>query len=343
VTLTASAGRLVDGCDVLLLDLDGVVYVGPDAVPGAVEVLGRASGRGLTLRYATNNAARPADEVAAHLRRLGLPADGEDVVTSAQAAAALVHERLGDGARVLGVGGPGVALALGARGLTPVEAAGDEPAAVVQGYGPDVCWRQLAEAAYAVAAGAWWVATNTDATLPTERGTAPGNGTLIAAVATATGRQPEVAGKPEPTLFRLAATGFESPLVVGDRLDTDIEAAVCAGMPSLLVLTGVTTPEVLLGADPQHRPAHLARDLTGLEVPHEAPVRGDGGWCCGAARARVVDGRLRIEPGADTGGDGLDPLRAACAAAWEAEDAGHRVEPDAEAARWLRSVVGAGR
>jgi HAD superfamily hydrolase (TIGR01450 family) len=343
VSLAAAAEPLLDGCDVLLLDLDGVVYVGPSAVPRAVEVLDRASGRGLTLRYATNNASRPPEEVAAHLRDLGLPAVADDVVTSAQAAAALVHERLGEGVRVLGVGGPGVGQALTARGLAPVDAAGDDPAAVVQGYGPDVCWRQLAEAAYAVAGGAWWVATNTDATLPTERGTAPGNGTLVAAIATATGREPQVAGKPQPTLFRLAASGFETPLVVGDRLDTDIEAAVAAGMPSLLVLTGVTTPEVLLRADRSRRPAYVARDLTGLEAAHPAPVRADDGWCCDGARARVVDGTLELDPGPGAGGDGLAALRAACAAAWEADDRGQAWQPDDEAAGWLRSVVGAGR
>ena len=174
-----------------------------------------------------------------------------------------------------------------AAGLVVVDSADDAPAAVVQGYAADVGWRQLAEAAYAIEAGAWFVASNLDPTLPTERGFAPGNGSLVAAVRHATGVEPVSAGKPEPTLYRLAAArrGARSPLVVGDRLDTDLAGARAAGWPGLHVLTGVSTARDAVLAAPGERPSYLGADLRSLVVPHPAPVLDDGWWRCrGAAR-----------------------------------------------------------
>jgi ribonucleotide monophosphatase NagD (HAD superfamily) len=141
------------------------------------------------------------------------------------------------------------------------------PAAVAQGWGPDVGWANLAEATVALHAGARWVATNLDRTLPSPRGPLPGSGSLIAAVETATGRSPDsVAGKPYPPLFSAAVKGSQAkrPLVVGDRLDTDIAGATRAGLPSLLVLTGVSRPRDLLAAPPEQRPTYVGRDLTAL-------------------------------------------------------------------------------
>lgn len=327
----------LDVHDRLLLDLDGVVYVGPAAVPGAVEALTGAHQRGVTLRYVTNNASRTPVEVARHLRDLGLPAGDDEVVTASQAAARLAVGAVGPGAPVLAVGGPGVTAALEAEGLKIVTSAEDGPAAVVQGYGPDVGWRQLAEASFAVRAGALWVATNLDTTLPTPRGLAPGNGSLVAVVRTATGAEPLVAGKPEPALFRLAAEGARSPLVVGDRLDTDIGAANAAGMPSLLVLTGVTGPGDLLRAVAEERPRMVAADLSGLTEPHAAPRETADGWTCGDARARLVSSELRVD------GTGLDALRAACAAAWQASDAGTAWTVPDDAVHALRPDVAARR
>lgn len=327
--LGGSDAPLTEVCDVLVVDLDGVVYVGEHAVPGAVEALDAARAAGVAVKFATNNASRPPELVADHLVRLGISAFPEDVVTSSQAAATVVRDALGAGVRVLAVGGPGVPAAVREAGLVPVLSAEDSPAAVVQGYGADVGWRELAEAAFAIRAGALWVATNTDATLPTPRGPAPGNGSLVAAVRTATGAEPVVAGKPEPALFTVAARGHRAPLVVGDRLDTDIRAAVRAGMPSLVVLTGVSGPADLLAAVPQERPTFVARDLSGVHLRHTAPQRDAAGWRCGGARAEVQDGVLTVEEPrtspAGGGADGLDALRAACAAAWEARDAGRPV------------------
>ncbi len=344
--LTGSDGPPATGFDVALTDLDGVVYRGADAVPHAVAALVAARDAGLRFCFVTNNALRPPAAVAGRLRSLGVPTLDTDVVTSAQAAARVLSEKLAPGAPVLVVGGAGLRDAVAERGLVAVDTADDQPAAVVQGYDPDLTYARLAEAALAVRAGALWVASNADRTIPTERGLLPGNGALVAMVAAATGAEPIVAGKPEWALHAesLRRSGARHPLVVGDRLDTDIEAATRAGTASLLVLTGVATPSDVLTAAPAHRPTFLAADLRGLLQPHPSVRRGDAGGdgggaaTCGAWTARVDDGQLSWRPGdgqpwapagsgpAGTGArgddDGLNALRAACAAAWAAADRG---------------------
>jgi HAD superfamily hydrolase (TIGR01450 family) len=313
--------------DVALLDLDGVLYVGPDAVPGAPEAVIAAAAAGLRPAYVTNNASRPPEAVAAHLRALGLPARAEDVVTSAQAAATLVAERVAPGSAVLVVGGEGLEAALRERGLEPVRQAGPQVAAVVQGYDPEVGWRQLAEGSYAVATGVPWVASNLDATIPTPRGIAPGNGTLVGVVARAAGRGPDaVAGKPEIALHQesVRRTGARRPLVVGDRLDTDIEGAVRAGVPSLLVLTGVSRPADLLSAGPQRRPTYLAGDLAdGLLTTHPPVVPAGAGWCCRGWTVTAEGTEVRVA-GA---GEPVDGLRALCVAWWGAGDRLSGIDP----------------
>ena len=264
-----SVPRFLSRYAAVVCDLDGVVYRGPTAVPHAVDTL---AGLDVPVLYATNNASRPPADVAEHLRRLGLPCVPAAVATSSQAGAWLLAERLAPSTAVLAVGGPGVARALEEAGLTPVlasRAAGAHLAAVLQGYGPQVTASDLAEAAYAVQAGATWVATNTDATLPTDRGVAPGNGSLVGAVRNAVGRPPDVvAGKPAPPLYLMCADRLGVPvggvLAVGDRLDTDIEGAVAAGMESLLVLTGVDDLAACLAAERPRRPTWVAPDLRAL-------------------------------------------------------------------------------
>ena len=184
--------------DVALLDLDGVVYVGPDAVPGATAAIAAAAQRDLHSVYVTNNASRPPRVVARQLRSLGIPADDADVVTSAQLAAGILAARLPRAAAVLVVGGPGLHEALTEEGLRPVTSMDADPQAVVQGFGPDVGWRDLAEGARAVRAGLFWVATNLDLTVPTQHGPAPGNGTLVAAIATAAANQYYSTGSAAP-------------------------------------------------------------------------------------------------------------------------------------------------
>jgi glycerol 3-phosphatase-2 len=309
--------------DVALLDLDGVVYVGAEPVRGAAEALAAVRDAGMRLGFVTNNASRPPEEVAAHLTELGVAAEAADVITSAQAAATVVADRIGRGGRVLAVGGPGVAAALTAAALTVVERAEQQPEAVVQGYGRDVAWTDLAEAVVAVRGGARHVATNADTTIPSPRGLLPGNGALVGVVSGVTGQAPLVTGKPDPAMHAecVRRTGARRPLVVGDRLDTDIEGARRAGAPSLLVLSGVTDPATLLAAEPRHRPDLLAADVGGLLTPHPAVEAVDTGRRCGAWTVHR-DGDVLVlrstAPARDGGGpdDGLDGLRALCVAQW---------------------------
>lgn len=308
--------------DTALLDLDGVVYAGGEAIAYAVESLGTARDGGMHLAYVTNNAARTPETVAGHLTELGIPAAPGDVITSAQAVARLMAEQLPSGARVLVIGSEGLRVALRERGLVPVELLDDDPAAVVQGYGgPDMPWSRLMEASYAVARGLPWFASNTDLTIPSARGIAPGNGSAVEVVRIATGAEPQVAGKPLPPMHRetILRTGAERPLVVGDRLDTDIEGAFAGGVDSLLVLTGVTTAARLLAARPEHRPTFVAEDLRGLLEPQPSVSGSAGeGFRCGGWTASVQDGELAL----DGEGERIDALRALCAAAWTAAGEG---------------------
>lgn len=262
----------------LLCDLDGVVYRGGTACEGAVEGLQAAREAGLPILFLTNNAARLPGEVAAHLVSLGVQAEPDEVLNSSQVAASYLrqHHPVPEGRFVLPIGGPGVTAALDEQGipvLEPSEVLGhggsEIVAAVVQGYGAAVNWSELAEATYAVSAGAYWVATNTDATLPTERGQAPGNGSLVAAVAHASGRQPDlVTGKPHAPAFEIALQRVDLPaqdvLMIGDRLDTDIAGARLAGLQTALVLTGVHGRAEVELAEASHRPDLIADTIPGL-------------------------------------------------------------------------------
>jgi HAD superfamily hydrolase (TIGR01450 family) len=213
-----SSGTPLDApYDVALLDLDGVVYLGGTAIPGAAEVLRKAYSSGMRLAYVTNNPFRTPAAAAALLTSLGVPAAAADVATSAQAAARMLAERLPAGVPVLVVGGSGLRMALRERGLRPLSTALDKPQVVVQGYAPGVDYALLAEGELAVAAGALFVASNSDITLPGKRGRQPGNGSLVRVIATATGVEPLVAGKPEPSLHResVLRTKAKNPLIVG--------------------------------------------------------------------------------------------------------------------------------
>jgi HAD superfamily hydrolase (TIGR01457 family) len=257
---------LLNRYDALLLDLDGTVYRGREAVPGAVEAVASARGRGVGIRFVTNNASRSPLDVAHHLTELGFGAALDEVSTSAQAGAEMLLDLVPEGSTVLVLGTDALMEEVRVRGFRPTrEAHGAK--AVVQGLSPDLSWRDLAEAAVAIRGRAVWVACNVDATLPTERGLLPGNGSLVAAVRTATGQEPLVAGKPATPLLEQAAKslGAQRPLVVGDRLDTDILGAVHAGMDSLLVLTGVSTAEDVEALPRELRPTYVAADLTVLD------------------------------------------------------------------------------
>jgi HAD superfamily hydrolase (TIGR01450 family) len=285
-----ATGSLAGQYDVALLDLDGVVYLGDVAVAGASEALARWERLGLRRVFVTNNASRTPQTVARQLVDLGVPADAGDIVTSAQAAAGRLESLLPAGARVLVVGGEGLVEAVRERGLTPASSADDDPAAVVQGFSPTTTWQMLMGACVSVRAGRPWIVTNADATLPTPRGEGPGNGALVDVIRTTVHRDPdEVTGKPFAPIMAeaLRRRPGDRPLVVGDRLDTDIEAARAAGMDSLLVLTGVTGMAALLTCPPERRPTYVAADLAGLLEPAHRPQPHEGWWCCGDVAVRL--------------------------------------------------------
>ncbi|MFP3467360.1 HAD-IIA family hydrolase [Leifsonia sp. SIMBA_070] len=309
----------LDGVGLVLADLDGVVYKGPDAIPHAVESL-NATAEDIRVGYITNNASRTDAAVAEHLSDLGLQVKPSDVVTSPQAAVRLLADHVVAGANILVVGGDGLVDEVQKAGFSVTRSAEDDPAAVVQGFSPEVGWAQLAEASFALQGRTDverpWIATNTDWTIPVARGIAPGNGTLVSAVHTAVGRLPLVAGKPERAIFdeAVARFGAQKPLFIGDRLDTDILGANRAGIASVLVLTGIDGGKQLLSADADSRPTYILSDLRGLSEPYpEARTARNGAVTVRDATVTIEGNEVRI---VSEGTDPVDLLRAACAAIW---------------------------
>jgi ribonucleotide monophosphatase NagD (HAD superfamily) len=218
---------------------------------------------------------------------------------------------------VLVVGTDALAGELSKVGLRPVRTFDEGPVAVVQGHSPTTAWPDLAEAALAIRAGALWVAANVDLTLPSERGLLPGNGSMVAALRVATGQDPLVAGKPQPTLMNdaLSRGTFATPLVVGDRLDTDIAGAVAAGLPSLMVLTGVSTARDAVRAVPAERPGYLAADLRGLHDDADAlRIVAQPAW-----RVDVDGDTVTAHATGQDPRDDLSVVRATAHAVWSAD------------------------
>ena len=328
--LLGSASPLAAAYDGALLDLDGVCFAGEARVPHAADSVNAARETGMRLSFVTNNASRAPRTVIDKLRANDIQAEPGEVFSAAMDAAVMLTEHLAPGSLCLVVGGDGVRQALLAEGFTLTDTSADHPAAVVQGYDPGVDWALLSEGFYAISAGALHVATNLDATLPTERGFALGNGSLVAAIVNASGHEPIAGGKPFPGIYRraLARSGGTTPLAVGDRLDTDHVGARAAGIASLHVLTGVSTARDVVLAAAGHRPTFVHTDLRGLGQPHPEPVRtttdGTTWWQVGQARARVREGAAELEGrGPLLGGPqdvvevGLDDYRAVACAVWE--------------------------
>ena len=329
-------GTPLDGVDVLLADLDGVVYTGERAVAHAVESLNLAAKR-MRVGYVTNNASRVPASVADQLNGYGLSVVADDIVTSPQAAVRLLAELVPAGSTILVVGGEGLTTAVAGAGFTVTDSALDAPAAVIQGFSKDVGWLHLAEASYALRSdssgvGIPWVATNTDWTLPTERGLAPGNGTLVSAVHLAVGRLPVVAGKPETAIFQEATRRFTAthPLFLGDRLDTDIMGANRAGIASALVLTGVDRAKQVLAADQKSRPTFIIDDLRQLHEPYPKTTEkvdraGARRVTVGASRVRMADTTVTVER---AGNRRIDLLRAGAGAIWGSGRSIHVLDVD---------------
>lgn len=272
--LSAKKNTPLTGKDALFLDLDGVIYRGPDSIDHAVEAINQTS---VPVAYLTNNASRTPEQVAQQLRGYGLELEPENVVSSPQAASALLTTLIPGGSTVLVVGGEGLIREISDAGFTITTSADDHPVAVVQGFSPEVGWTHLAEASFALQrdSSVVWVATNTDWSIPVQRGVAPGNGALVSAVHLAVGRLATFAGKPERAMFDLAASrlSVSQPLMVGDRLDTDIKGARAAGMSSAVVLTGIDQAKQILAAGEDQRPDYILQDLRQLHLPYPETIR----------------------------------------------------------------------
>lgn len=331
-TLLGSPSPLSQAYDVALLDLDGVCFAGEARIDHAAQGVNGARGAGMRLSFVTNNASRAPRTVVDKLAANDIEAYPTEVFSAAMDAAALLGEHVEPGSPVLVIGGDGLRQALLDEGYRLVDSAGDHPVAVVQGWAPEVDWAMMSEGVYAIRDGALHVATNTDATLPTERGFALGNGSLVVAVANASGKDYLAGGKPFPGIYRraLARAGGSTPLAVGDRLDTDLVGARAAGIAGMHVLTGVSTARDVVLAPAEQRPSYLHTDLRGLNEPHPTPSRGETGWwqvgawaaqvSGGVARLRSEHGTWELDPQGTTAELALDAYRALACAVWEQLD-----------------------
>ncbi len=255
--------RLVDGYDCFLLDIDGVLMRGDEAIPHAAEAIERLRFEGKPHVFMTNNSAGTADEVAARLTGVGIAAGPQEVVTSALATADLLRrEAVG---RAFVVGERGLREALGDAGIEIIDGDPDDVDVVVVGWDRKADYARLRRASLLVERGTRLVATNADAAFPADDGAWPGTGALLSVVTVTTGMEADVVGKPHPALFLAARerAGGSRPLVIGDRLDTDIAGAAAVGWDSLLVLTGIASRSDVERADT--RPTYVAPDLSALD------------------------------------------------------------------------------
>ncbi len=298
--------------DVLLADLDGVVYEGTKAIEDAPEAIRVLQQQGLPICYVTNNSSRRPEVIAEQLAGFGVVTDPDAIIGSGQVGVQLLETLVPAGAKVLVVGGDGLRARVLEGGFELVESSDDQPAAVIQGFAPDVAWKHLAEAAFSIQNGAKWVATNSDWTLPQEKGMAPGNGTLVSAVHTAVGQLPLVAGKPEPAIFEAAVKHFSArrPLFIGDRIDTDVTGANRAGIDSVLVLIGVSTRKEVLGIKVEGRPTYIIGSMAELLKPYDAPKQTKRGFACRDAAVELLGNKVVVTEGDPKS---LSALRAACA------------------------------
>ncbi|WP_158630247.1 HAD-IIA family hydrolase [Glycomyces terrestris] len=318
--LKGAPEALARAYDLALLDLDGVVYLLHEPIPEAAATLAALPGLDCDPVFVTNNASRSPETVAESLRGMDIPAEADQVLTSAQVVASGILDRIGTGGTVLVTGSDALRAAVEDAGLRIV----DDPkaaAAVAFGYTPQTTWRSLADTTIAVRNRAYWAVANLDATLPTPDGPLPGMGALVGAVQTALGQGPDfVAGKPEQPIYRLAMARKPGgrAIMVGDRPDSDIAGANRAGIDSLLVFTGVVTPRLALRLKPEERPTYLGWNLAALTEPHPEPDWNDevdrigcGGWTA------VLEGGEILLSGS---GDELDGWRALCELSWAAAD-----------------------
>lgn len=319
------AGSIFDNYQTVLLDLDGVVYEGANAIDDSVESISKLKELGIPVGYVTNNSSRTLEAIANQLKGIGISVLESEIISSAKSGAELLGSLIPSGSRVLVVGGEGLRLATHEAGYEVVSSSDANPAAVIQGFSPEVGWNDLAEASFAIQRGAKWVATNQDWTIPREKGLAPGNGTLVSAVHTAVGQLPLVAGKPEPAIFETALRAFhsESAIYVGDRLDTDVLGANAAGIGSALVMTGVTTRKELLAAKPDSRPKYILQTLKDLLQDYQAPVKTKRGFALDDVETELLGQKVLVTQGEASS---LAALKCACMLIWSSGTSIHQLE-----------------
>ncbi len=330
--------------DCVLFDLDGVVYRGTEPVPGAVEGIGFLRERSIPLSFVTNNAARTPETVAERISSLGISTTIAEVTTSAMVLAARLAEKYGTRALIYLIGAAGLATALESEGLRTTRRLDDGPVAIAQGLDPEIDYATIVGACDAVRSGLDWWASNPDYSMPGPTGQVPGNGAFVEMISRLTGERPTIVGKPSPHMLEHAASrlGATRPLMVGDRLDTDIEGGNAAGYETALVLTGVHDIHDALQAPAGLRPSYVLPSLRGLarliaasgtlvdtepspamtNAPIDAtPPATDA---VGTGSCRLVDGELILDDTARTSADGV---RAALRLAWGAIDRGEPVRP----------------
>lgn len=307
---------LASAYDAALFDLDGVIYLGPNAIPGVPEALEELS-RYCRLGYVTNNASRTPEAVAQHLRELGIRAEATDVVNSTMATLRMLKEHLPPGSRVLPVGSAALTQQLSDAGYEVVERCTARPAAVVQGYDPRLSWPQLEEGVLAIQAGARWFVTNPDPTRPSERGIVPGCGAQADAIRLCVSVEPQMAGKPCPPLLQetVERIGAQRPIFVGDRLDTDVLGANNVSMDSLFVFTGAHGKWDLAAAEPQYRPTAIGWNVSALLEPARV-ASGDQEVRCGDQIVVATRGEVRLLTKPATLVEELDACWAALQLIW---------------------------
>lgn len=313
--------------DTLLCDLDGVIYEGTNSIAFASETVNALAQQGISIGYVTNNSSRRPETISEQLASFGIMTDPGNIIGSAKTAVDILLRLIPTGSKVLVVGGEGLRSRVLEAGFQIVSKSDDSPLGVIQGFDPSVAWTDLAEASYAIANGAKWVATNQDWTIPREKGIAPGNGTLVSAVHTAVGQLPIFAGKPEPAIYKTAAEHFgaENAIFVGDRLDTDIRGANRAKMDSVLVMTGISQRKEALGAKPEDRPTFIIGSLDELLSPYDQPKKTKRGFACKDAEVELLGNKVLV-----TFGDpkSMGALRAACAVIYSSETSIYGLDVD---------------
>lgn len=254
-----------------IFDLDGVIWRGHTPIEGAVESVRQLRAQGKRCFYCTNNSRLTQAQFAERLRAIGLELNDEDVISSAWATARFLADEMPRGFSVFVVGEDGLRSTLqgvGARVLSAEAAETQVADCVVAGIDREFNYEKMRLAQRQILRGARFIATNRDSTFPTEDGVVPGSGSIIAGIATASGREPTTIGKPEPLMLQLCVAAFglmlEQTAMIGDRLDTDIACAHRAGLPAILVLTGVHTRTNVEIASAEEKPDAIFADLPAL-------------------------------------------------------------------------------